>query len=208
MIHEVLAHVQQALKAPKDQKNDFGRYKYRSAERILEKVKPLLYESGAVLTLSDDIVSVNGWVYVRATATLDVNGESISSTAFAREEEVLKGMVAPQITGSSSSYARKYALNGLFAIDDSRDDPDTNDFHKKIAPEQDSDADAAKVKMLRTEIEGLTEGNADRIGKWIQRNIDNGKLAPGITYEELDCTALTALKVAIVRTMQRENPAN
>lgn len=208
MIHEVLAHVQQALKAPKDQKNDFGRYKYRSAERILEKVKPLLYESGAVLTLSDDIVSVNGWVYVRATATLDVNGESISSTAFAREEEVLKGMVAPQITGSSSSYARKYALNGLFAIDDSRDDPDTNDFHKKIAPKQDSDADAAKVKLLRSEIEGLTEGNADRIGKWIQRNIDNGKLAPGTTYEELDCTALTALKVAIVRTMQRENPAN
>lgn len=206
MIHEVLAHVQQALKAPKDQNNNFGKYKYRSAEKILERVKPLLADFGAVLTMTDDIISVNGWVYVKATATLDVNGETISTTAFAREEEVLKGMVAPQITGSSSSYARKYALNGLFAIDDSKDDPDTDDFRRKIAPEQDSEADAAKVKLLRDEIAGLTDGNMDRIYKWIQKNVENGKMSEATTYEDLDLTSLTALKVAIVRAMQRENP--
>jgi hypothetical protein len=127
-----LAEIQQALKAPKGQKNSFGNYNYRSCEDILEAVKPLLGEWH--LTLSDDIVEVGGRVYVKATATLDLarnavtdgHGPSYIATAFAREAETKKGMDDAQITGSASSYARKYALNGLFCIDDTKDADHTN----------------------------------------------------------------------------------
>ena len=114
-----LIKIQQELKAPKNQKNSFGGYVYRSCEDILEAVKPLLGDS--LLTLSDDIVEVGGWIYVKATATFTDGTKSISVTAFARETETKKGMDASQITGSASSYARKYALNGLFLIDDTKD---------------------------------------------------------------------------------------
>ena len=118
-----LAAIQTALKAPKGQENKFGGYRYRSCEDILEAVKPLLAEHGAVIQLSDALELVGQRYYIKATASLiDTDtGESTSVTAWAREAESRKGMDDSQITGSSSSYARKYALNGLLAIDDTRD---------------------------------------------------------------------------------------
>jgi hypothetical protein len=131
-----LITIQAALKAPKNQRNDFGKYNYRSAEDILEAVKPHLKDVGCVLTLTDGIIEVGGRVYVQATARL-VNSEGavIETQAYAREEESKKGMDASQITGSASSYARKYALNGLFCIDDTKDADATN-THGKDAQEE------------------------------------------------------------------------
>lgn len=116
-----LTTIQAELKVPKDQRNDFGNYKYRSCEDIVEAVKPILQKNGFALTLSDDLVQVGAWNYVKATAMISDGKETHQSTAFAREQETKKGMDTAQITGSASSYARKYALNGLFAIDDTRD---------------------------------------------------------------------------------------
>ena len=114
--------IQSQLKAPKGQFNSFGKYKYRSCEDIVEAVKPLLAEAGYHLILSDDIIAVGDRVYVKAAATV-FNGTDVlgTATAFAREPQDKKGMDASQITGTASSYARKYALNGLFAIDDTKD---------------------------------------------------------------------------------------
>lgn len=119
---EELRKIQSVLKAPKGQMNKFGGYRYRSCEDILTAVKPLLADNKCTLTITDDIVMVGPRVYVKATATLrNAKGETETTTAFAREEEAKKGMDASQVTGASSSYARKYALNGLFCIDDTRD---------------------------------------------------------------------------------------
>ena len=127
-IYEKLLAVQNELKAPKDKRNNFGGYNYRSCESILEAVKPLLQEQGLMLTIKDEVVNIGDRYYVRATVLLDdisSNGE-IAITALAREEEAKKGMDASQITGTASSYARKYALNGLFLIDDTKDADATN----------------------------------------------------------------------------------
>lgn len=125
---EKLAKIQKELKATKDQYNKFGGYAYRSAESILESVKPLL--DGAILTIEDDVVLVGDRFYIKATATFQ-DGEFIKqTTAFAREPEEQKGMSESQITGAASSYARKYALNGLFCIDDNKD-ADTDEFHEQ-----------------------------------------------------------------------------
>lgn len=122
-LNKKLLQVQKALKAPKNQKNKFGGYNYRSCEDILEAVKPLLDKNGLTLTISDAIVEVCGRIYVQATATVrETEGtEIIAVSAYAREPEVKKGMDDSQITGTASSYARKYALNGLFLIDDTKD---------------------------------------------------------------------------------------
>jgi len=125
-LNDKLIAIQSNLKAPKNQFNSFGGYAYRSAEDVLEAVKPLLKEVGCTLTISDEIVVVADRVYVKATATLSDGKDSVSTTAFAREEEAKKGMDAAQITGAASSYARKYALNGLFCIDDTKDPDSTN----------------------------------------------------------------------------------
>lgn len=125
-----LVKIQHELKAPKDQHNGFGNYNYRSLENILESVKPLLAEAGLSIIIGDDIVEVGGKVYVKATATISNGKVSISNTAFAREDESKKGMSDPQITGACSSYARKYAVQGLFAIDDSKD-PDTESYQRR-----------------------------------------------------------------------------
>lgn len=123
-----LIAIQSELKAPKTQVNKFGGYKYRKAEDILEAVKPLLAKQKCTLTISDDIVLIGNRIYVKATATIkNEKGENETSTGWAREEETKKGMDASQITGASSSYARKYALNGLLAIDDNQDSDTTND---------------------------------------------------------------------------------
>ena len=122
-----LAQIQSELKAPKGQRNTFGKYNYRSCEDILEAVKPLLAERGLVILITDDIVQIGERYYIRATATIyDSEGSFISNSALAREELKRTGMDASQITGATSSYARKYALNGLFAIDDTKDADATN----------------------------------------------------------------------------------
>ena len=138
----ILTDIQNELKAPKKRTNSFGGYKYRSCEDILEAVKPLLKKYDVTLTISDTIEEIGGRVYVKATAELR-NGENIggySVTAYARESELKKGMDDSQITGAASSYARKYALNGLFLIDDSKD-ADTDEY-----------ADEAENKRMIAEI--------------------------------------------------------
>jgi hypothetical protein len=134
-IRQKLQGIQSALKAPKGQTNKFGGYKYRSAEDIVEATKPLLGEWGCILTISDEVVEIGGRVYVKATACITdtEHDNSILTTAYAREAEVKKGMDEAQITGSASSYARKYALNGLLCIDDTKDPDATND-HGKSKP--------------------------------------------------------------------------
>lgn len=125
-IYEKLQVIQAALKAPKSQYNSFGKYKYRKAEDILEAVKPLLKEQGLALICTDDLVNIGDRYYIKATVTITDGGESIFTTSFAREEETKSGMDASQITGASSSYARKYAMNGLLCIDDTADSDTTN----------------------------------------------------------------------------------
>lgn len=132
-----LIAIQSELKAPKSQFNKFGGYKYRKAEDILEAVKPLLNKQKCTLTITDDIVMVGNRIYVKATATIkNEKGECETTTGWAREEETKKGMDGSQITGASSSYARKYALNGLFAIDDNADSDTTNDGQHQEAQQQ------------------------------------------------------------------------
>ena len=124
--------IQQSLRAPKAHRNEFGGFNYRSAEDILEAVKPLLFEQACILTLTDEIILIGERYYVKATATLqNSEGKEISVSAFAREESQKKGMDAAQITGAASSYARKYALNGLFCIDDTKD-PDAQNNTESI----------------------------------------------------------------------------
>jgi hypothetical protein len=120
------------LKAPKGQYNSFGKYKYRSCEDILEAVKPLCVKNNVLLTLTDDIVLIGDRFYVKATATVtNLDGVCVSASALAREEDTKKGMDGSQVTGASSSYARKYALNGLFCIDDTKDADATNKHGKE-----------------------------------------------------------------------------
>jgi hypothetical protein len=121
-----LQKIQAELKVPKSQLNKFGGYSYRSCEDIVEAAKIVLSKYGYILTISDEIVEVGGRIYVKATATISDGSESISTSAFAREPETQKGMSDSQVTGAASSYARKYALNGLFAIDDTADSDATN----------------------------------------------------------------------------------
>lgn len=123
-----LQAIQSKLKAPKDKYNSFGKYAYRSAEGILEAVKPLLAEQKCILILSDELVNKGDRYYIEATAMImNSSGEKVSVSAYAREDEVKKGMDGSQITGTASSYARKYALNGLLLIDDTKD-ADTDEF--------------------------------------------------------------------------------
>lgn len=147
-IYGKLMLVQSALKAPKNKKNSYGNYNYRSAEAILESVKPLLSEQGLTIVLSDEIVNIGNRFYVKANVSLVEidSGEKISNSALAREDEVKKGMDSAQITGTASSYARKYALNGIFAIDDTKDH-DTDEYieeAKKKAEEAEEETNKAK----------------------------------------------------------------
>lgn len=129
---EKIVAIQSELKAPKGQYNSFGKYNYRSCEDILEGVKPLLAKYGLVLTIQDSIDLIGDRFYVKATATITDGKDEISTSAYARESLDKKGMDASQVTGATSSYARKYALNGLLAIDDTKD-ADTMDNNKKPA---------------------------------------------------------------------------
>lgn len=148
---EALIKIQSELVAPKDLYNKFGNYKYRSAESILEALKPLLLKYNAELTISDEVVLVGDRVYVKATVSITDGKETKTVTAFAREPSEKKGMDSSQITGATSSYARKYALNGMFLIDDNKDaDTEENknesDERAKQAGNSGSNTDKPKVQ--------------------------------------------------------------
>ena len=149
-----LMNIQQELKAPKSQYNDFGKYAYRSCEDILEAVKPLLKKEKVVLTISDELQYIGNRYYIKATATLiDTESEAIiSNSAYAREEETKKGMDGSQITGASSSYARKYALNGLFGIDDNKDSDTTNIQSKE--EKEDKKASPKQIELIQKYYQG------------------------------------------------------
>ena len=136
-----LTAIQGKLKAPKNRKNSFGGYSYRSCEDILEALKPILAEYDATMTISDQIIMVGTRVYVQATVTLRTKDGDYTATALAREAEVKKGMDDSQITGTASSYARKYALNGMFLIDDTKD-ADTDEFQRQTASQKVSERKA------------------------------------------------------------------
>ena len=148
-IYAALMNVQAALKAPKNHPNDFGKYKYRSCEDIVEAAKPLLKENGLFLNMSDEVVQIGDRYYVKATVKVVdiVTGESVQTSALARESAQKKGMDESQITGTASSYARKYALNGLFAIDDTKD-ADTNEYQETVKQsEEDKSMHEARLRM-------------------------------------------------------------
>ena len=151
-IFECLFKIQQELKAPKDQYNSFGKFKYRSCESILEALKPILKELKCVIVLSDEVVNVGDANYIKATATLkNMDGGSTSNTAFAREIKDKSGSDHSQLTGTASSYARKYALNGLLAIDDAKD-ADTDEFrNERNAKEK---ATAKQIEFLQKKYKG------------------------------------------------------
>lgn len=187
-----LIAIQQKLKAPKGQYNSFGKYKYRSQEDILEAVKPHLLSTGATLTVSDELQYIGDRYYVKATATLyDESGEVIEQvSAYAREEEVKKGMDGSQITGTASSYARKYALNGLFLIDDTKD-ADTDEW-KKQTDRQKENAKAEEVlekKVEETAKKAIGAARAKALEKHLS---ENGVLVQSI-YDLYKVTALKDL---------------
>lgn len=167
---EKLAKIQKELKATKDQFNKFGGYAYRSAESILEAVKPLL--DGAILTIEDDVILVGDRFYIKATAIFQ-DGEFIKkTTAFAREPNDQKGMSESQITGAASSYARKYALNGLFCIDDNKD-ADTDEYQKQTKPEPEVKSTIEDV------IAGMDKMTLDTVKRFYAKAIDlYGKETP------------------------------
>ena len=133
---KTLAEIQATVKAPKGNFNSFGKYKYRSAEDILEAVKPVINPHGFHVTIYDEIVLIGDRYYVKATAEISNGENAYTSVAFAREEEIVKGMSAPQVTGSASSYARKYALSGLLALDDTKDADATNEHQDEVGQEK------------------------------------------------------------------------
>ena len=181
-IYAALMAVQADLKAPKNQHNSFGKYDYRSAEDIVEAVKPLLKENGLFLTMSDDIVQIGDRYYVKATVSVTdiVTGESVRTSALAREAAQKKGMDESQVTGTASSYARKYALNGLFAIDDNRD-ADTDEYARQIRGSVNDERSKA-MHSLVTEMQRVGASGEEvsalcgvKFGKTSSRDLSTGE---------------------------------
>lgn len=203
---EALSAIQSELKAPKGQFNSFGKYKYRSCEDILEAVKPLLKKCGVVLTISDELVQIGDRYYVKATAKLTSadritgnSSESITNTAYAREAEKKSGMDESQITGTASSYARKYALNGLFLIDDTKD-ADTDEYKGADAVE-----DLRKTEKVRTEkisevkVKAIQQAaaNAEIPIESILKKFELSDLSSMTEEQFLTCTAMIQKQEAI-----------
>ena len=175
-VYKKLIEVQMELKAPKNQRNTFGNYNYRSAEDILEALKPILWKHGADVFLSYKIiVTGNMWTYVEATATfVDIEtGDSTCTTGYAREAETKKGMDPSQITGSASSYAGKYALNGLFLIDDTKD-ADTDEHHRQTAGNNQKAFTKDDVTALRLDLVKVataTKKDVNELEAWVAQQI-------------------------------------
>lgn len=183
MIKELI-EIQANLKAPKGQWNKFGEYKYRSAEDILEAVKPHLHKHDCLLYLSDEMVTVGTRIYVKATATfINADGAQITNTAYAREEDKKKGMDECQVTGTASSYARKYALNGLFLIDDTRD-ADANEHHIKQQASESSMSTGSTMATIKDIIKQIDPSEAELIDALNKIDIAKNKAELMSVYSE------------------------
>ena len=182
-IFAALMAVQAELKAPKNQHNSFGKYDYRSAEDIIEAVKPLLKENGLFLNMSDDIVLIGDRYYVKATVKVVdvVTGESVQTSALAREAAQKKGMDESQVTGTASSYARKYALNGLFAIDDNRD-ADTNEYAAQTRQSAAGARPSRNTGNYKGEPKG---GGSDEIRRKALHGLGEAMKRAGLSKEEV-----------------------
>ena len=192
-MNNAIISIQNELKAPKGQFNSFGRYKYRSCEDILESVKPLLHKYSCSLNISDEIVMVGDRFYVKSTATLRKDtGEVISSSAaYAREDESKKGMDGAQVTGAASSYARKYALNGLFCIDDTKD-ADTDEYAKNTKEKEPAEKDKNLNLYIQLEKKASeSKIEIDALMKYLKAN--DKRLPKDVTYESLPEKYLEAL---------------
>jgi hypothetical protein len=194
-----LIQIQKELKVPKNQMNKFGNYKFRSAEDIIESAKPICHKYDCALIISDEVVLIGERIYVKASAILvKKDGGTIITTGYAREEEVKKGMDAAQITGSASSYARKYALNGLFAIDDTKDADSTNDHKDEIGDEKRLQLITMIENTLYDEEKKTKMANlVDSYTTWDQYNKafkvlianqieDKDRIAMGLNYNQSD----------------------
>jgi hypothetical protein len=168
---EALIKIQSELKANKSQYNSFGKYYYRSCEDILEALKPLLTKYNATMYITDEVVEVGGRVYVKATTTISDGKESISVSAYAREPETRKGMDEAQVTGATSSYARKYCLNGLFAIDDSKDADTDENRNESEARSNASGSDTPKVQRPNYSAEQI-----EKMKKWTDGTFTDDEL--------------------------------
>ncbi len=192
---DLIADVQIELKAPKGQYNSFGKYNYRSAEDILEAVKPILYKFGLTQTITDDIVYVGERYYIKATVTVYLGDQSVSVSAFAREPESKKGMDESQITGTASSYARKYALNGMWCIDDTKD-ADTDEY-KQQTTKRDNGATKSKSGgngyMTTKEVSRFMEDVIDAYGR------DDAEICLRKMYEHYKITPETMVKADVRR---------
>ncbi|WP_339076371.1 ERF family protein [Clostridioides difficile] len=177
-----LVNIQSTLKAPKSQFNSFGKYNYRSCEDILEGLKPILKEEKALVILDDNIVQIGNRFYVEATATLidAETGEKVSTKALAREDETKKGMDLAQVTGSVSSYARKYALNGLFCIDDTKDSDATNKHGNEQKKKEVNESELNTLYSLGESI----EKDKNRVDSEVYKKF--GKLAVDLTKQEYE----------------------
>lgn len=160
-----LARVQSELNAPKDKKNSFGGYNYRNVESIYEAIKPLLLKEGLVLSITDEVIEISERIYIKATATVTDGFGLLSATGFAREESVKKGMDVAQVTGSCSSYARKYALGGLFLIDDNKD-------IDSMEPEKEKSASTDKKSEKEVETKSSEAGKPKTDDKANKATID------------------------------------
>ena len=198
-MEEKLLNIQLELKAPKNQKNNFGGYKYRSCEDILEAVKPLLKKEKLIMRITDELINIGERYYVKATVILTDGNKTIENTAYAREEETKKGMDGSQITGASSSYARKYALNGLFLIDDVKDSDATNTGNEPSKEEQKQHFQLVKKSM---ELAELTNTDYEELKKYykVTSNAD-------MTIEQLkDCVTKLETKKKKMENMEaKEN---
>lgn len=179
-LHDRLVGIQSELKAPKGQYNAFGKYKYRSAEDILEAVKPLLKKYSCKLTIMDEVQMVGERYYVKAIATISDGTQSLSVSALARESDTKSGMDASQITGAASSYARKYAMNGLFAIDDTKDADALNVSPEYTAPAPKKEEPKAATKpycpdniwwkLVKAEVQGKKTKEGMSPLQYLQKN--------------------------------------
>ena len=190
---DLIADVQIEFKAPKGQYNSFGKYNYRSAEDILEAVKPILYKFGLTQTITDEIVYVGERYYNKATVTVYLGDQSVSVSAFAREPESKKGMDESQITGTASSYARKYALNGMWCIDDTKD-ADTDEY-KQQTTKRDNGATKTKSTgngyMTTKEVSRFMEDVIDVYGR------DEAEICLRKMYEHFKITPETMVKADV-----------
>lgn len=206
-IYEKLSAIQSELKAPKSQYNSFGKYNYRNCEDILEAVKPLCAKYKAVSVMGDEVIQIGERYYIKSTARLiDLESDGVvENTAYAREEAEKKGMDGSQVTGASSSYARKYALNGLFAIDDTKDSDTTNNgqtapreatkAEKKVQPVEKNEEFKRLTKSELVQVYGVS--NAEATIAWFEKKF-------GIVFKDWDKDATEAARAKLTEQKEKQ----